>query len=86
MIKIPLLAIISIVLVASDAMAAERYKIRDDRRQVIGDVYDPGHGRRLQIRDTRRRMLGYITRNGDVTDPQRRKRLEIELLPELDKE
>ncbi len=55
-----------------DALAGERYKIRDDRRQVIGDVYDPGHGRRLQIRDDRRRIIGYIERDGTVTDKRRR--------------
>ncbi len=47
-----------VLFVASDAMAAERYKITNDRRQVIGDVYDPGHGGRLQIRDSRRRIIG----------------------------
>ena len=62
-----------VLLVASDAMAGERYKITNDRRQVIGDVYDPGHGRRLQIRDSRRRIIGYIERDGDVTDSRRRK-------------
>ena len=59
--------------------AAERYKIRDDRRQVIGDFYDPGHGRRLQIRDSRRNIIGYIERDGTVTDKRRRKVKEIEL-------
>ncbi len=69
-----------VLLVASDAMAGERYKITNDRRQVIGDVYDPGHGRRLQIRDSRRRIIGYIERDGDVTDHRRRKVGEIEKL------
>ena len=62
-----------VLLVASDALAGERYKITNDRRQVIGDVYDPGHGRRLQIRDNRRRIIGYIEHDGDVTDKRRRK-------------
>jgi hypothetical protein len=62
-----------ILLVASDAMAGERYTITNDRRQVIGDVYDPGHGRRLQIRDNHRRIIGYIEKDGDVTDKRRRK-------------
>jgi hypothetical protein len=56
-----------------DAMAGDRYKITNDRRQVIGDVYDPGHGRRLQIRDNRRRIIGYIEPDGDITDSRRRK-------------
>ena len=74
-----------VLLLASDVMAGERYEITNDRRQVIGDVYDPGHGRRLQIRDNRRRIIGYIERDGDVTDKRRRKVGEIEkLLPEND--
>ena len=62
-----------VLLVMSDAMAGERYKITNDRRQVIGDVSDPGHGRRLQIRDNRRRIIGYVERDGTVTDSRRRK-------------
>jgi len=54
-------------------LAGERYKIRDDRRQVIGDVYDPGHGRRLQIRDNDRRIKYYIEPDGTITDSRRRK-------------
>jgi hypothetical protein len=34
---------------------------------------DPGHGRRLQIRDKHRRIIGYIERDGDITDKSRRK-------------
>ena len=80
------LLICAVVLVlASDAMAGERHKITNDRRQVIGDVYDPGHGRRLQIRDNRRNIVGYIERDGTVTDSRRRKVGAIEkLLPEKD--
>ncbi len=62
-----------VLLVASDALAGGQHKIRDDRRQFIGDFYDPGHGRRIQIRDSRRRIIGYIERDGDVTDSRRRK-------------
>ena len=62
-----------VLLVASDALAGERIKIRNDRNQLIGDFYDPEHGRRLQIRDNRRRIIGYIERDGDVTDKGRRK-------------
>ena len=62
-----------VLLVAPDALAGERYKVTNDRRQVIGDVYDPGHGRRLQIRDNRRRIIGYVERDGTVTDSRRRK-------------
>ena len=30
-----------VLLVASDALAGGQHKIRDDRRQFIGDFYDP---------------------------------------------
>ncbi len=60
------------LLVAFEAMAAEKHKIRNDRNQLIGDFYDPGHGRRLQIRDNRRRIIGYVERDGTVTDKRRR--------------
>lgn len=48
-------------------------KITNERGQQKGDIYNPGHGRRLQIRDNRRRIIGYIERNGTVTDTRRRK-------------
>ena len=54
------------------------YKITDDRRRVIGDIYDPGTGGRLQIRDKHRRIIGYIEKDGDITDERRRKVGEIE--------
>ena len=57
-----------VLLVASDAVAGERYKITNDRRQVIGDVYNPGHGKRLQIRENRRRIIGNVEHDGTVTD------------------
>ena len=62
-----------VLLVASAAMGGERVKIYDDRNRQVGDIYDPGHGRRLQIRDNRRNIIGYVERNGTVTDARRRK-------------
>jgi len=47
--------------------------ITNMRRQRVGDLYNPGHGRRIQIRDNRRRIIGYIEADGDVTDTRRRK-------------
>ncbi len=67
------LAFVSLFVVIGQCSAAEQYDITNDRRQVIGDVYDPGHGRRLQIRDNRRRIIGYIESDGTVTDKRRRK-------------
>jgi hypothetical protein len=67
-----------VLLVASDAIAAERSKIYDSRNRQVGDVYDPGHGRRLQIRDNDRRIIGYIEADGDITLPNRKKVGEID--------
>ncbi len=64
----------------TQAGEAKRYKITDDRRRVIADIYDPGTGGRLQIRDKHRRIIGYIERDGDITDKRRRKVGEIEEL------
>ena len=50
-----------------------RSYIVNTHRQKVGDIYDPGHGRRVQIRDTSRRIIGYIERDGDITDKRRRK-------------
>ena len=58
---------------AAHADSGDRWKITNDRRQNIGDVYDPGHGRRLQLRDDRGRIVGYIEKDGEVTDTRRRK-------------
>lgn len=41
------------------------------RWRVIGDIYDPGTGGRLQIRDKHRRIIGYIEGDGDVTNQRR---------------
>ena len=51
----------------------------DTSRQRIGDVYNPGHGRRVQIRDPSRRIIGYIERGGTVTNTSRQPVAEIEL-------
>ncbi len=56
-----------------EAGKVKRHKITNDRRQVIGDVYDPGQGRRLRIRDRHRRIIGYIEKDGDIADKRRRK-------------
>lgn len=47
--------------------------ITNEHRQKVGDIYNPGHGRRLQIRDNRRRIIGYIERNGTITNTRRQK-------------
>ncbi len=49
------------------------WAITNTHRQRLGDVYNPGHGRRLQIRDTSRRIVGYIERDGTVTNTSRQR-------------
>ncbi len=46
---------------------------------TVGDIYNPGHGRRVQIRDTSRRIIGYIERDGTVTNTHRQPVADIEL-------
>ena len=43
---------------------ATSWTITNEQRQRLGDVYNPGHRRRLQLRDNDRRILRYIERNG----------------------
>ena len=50
-----------------------RSYITNTHRQKVGDFYNPGHGRRLQIRDTSRRIIGYIERDGTVTNTSRQR-------------
>ena len=49
------------------------WAITNTHRQRLGDVYNPGSGRRLQIRDTSRRIVGYVERDGTVTNTHRQK-------------
>ena len=57
-----------------------RSYITNARRQRVGDLYDPGHGRRIQIRDNHRRILEYIERSGRITNPSRQRVGSIEAL------
>ncbi len=49
------------------------WAITNTSRQRLGDVYNPGHGRRVQIRDNSRRIIGYVERDGTVTNTHRQK-------------
>ena len=51
----------------------ERRAITNTSRQRLGDIYSPGHGRRVQIRDTSRRIIGYIEADGRVTNTSRQR-------------
>lgn len=60
--------------------APERSYVRnnwENGRQIVGDIYDPGGGRRLQIRDTDRRIIGYIESDGSVINTNRQEIGEI---------
>ena len=58
---------------ASTPAPSTSWAITNTSRQHLGDVYNPGHGRRLQIRDTSRRIIGYIERDGTVTNTSRQR-------------
>jgi hypothetical protein len=57
----------------STPASSTSWAITNTSRQRLGDIYNPGHGRRLQIRDTSRRIIGYIERDGTVTNTHRQK-------------
>ena len=51
------------------------------RLRQRAEIYDPGHGKPLQVRDHRTlRVLGYIEKDGTITDWHRRKVGSIESL------
>ncbi len=58
---------------ASTPAPATSWAITIQHRQKIGDVYSPGGGRRLQLRDNDRRIVGYVERDGTVTNTHRQK-------------
>ncbi len=60
--------------------APTRSYITNTHRQIVGDLYSPGHGRRVQIRDKHRRILGYVEMDGTITNPSRQKVGSVEAL------
>lgn len=56
-----------------------RSYITNTHRQVQGDLYDPGNGRRVQIRNKHRQIIGYIEKDGRVTNTHRQTVKEIEV-------
>ena len=56
-----------------NALTTQTYDVTNTHRQRIGDIYDPGHGRRLQIRNNSRQIIGYIEHDGTVTNMRRQK-------------
>ncbi len=84
-----ILAAVAVILIAASPAAARCFKFQRDctessstptrsyivsqHRQKVGDLYDPGHGPRVQIRDTSRRIIGYIEADGRITNTSRQK-------------
>ncbi len=50
---------------------ATSWAITNEPRQRVGDIYNPGHGRRLQIRNNSRQIIRYIERDGTVRNTSR---------------
>ena len=50
---------------------ATSWAITNKHCQRVGDIYNPGHGRSLQIRNNDRQIIGYIERDGTVTNTHR---------------
>ncbi len=64
----------SIAVAFSNSRSPREYEFATDTsRQRLGDIYNPGGGRRVQIRDTSRRIIGYIERDGTVTNTSRQR-------------
>ena len=53
------------------ASGPSSHVITNTNRQRIGDLYDPGPGRRLQIRDNNLKIRGYIEPSGRITNTAR---------------
>lgn len=55
----------------ASAKTPKTHILRNIHRQKIGDIYNPGHGRNIQIRNNHRQIIGYIERDGDITNIHR---------------
>jgi hypothetical protein len=78
--SIVFISVYTLVLINRDAFAeTKRYTITTKDRVRVGDIYDPGAGRRLQIRNKSRQIIGYIAPNGTITDKWRRKQGGIQI-------
>jgi len=60
--------------------ATTRSYITNTHRQIIGDLYSPRGGQRIQIRNNRRQILGYIENDGRITNRRRQPVANIEAL------
>ena len=94
MTRVCILATVAVMLATSPASAAcvlshcqegssTRTYVRNNwesGRQIVGDLYDPGHDRRIQIRDTSRRILFYVEADGRIINTRRQEVLSVEAL------
>ncbi len=55
--------------------------ITNTARQRLGDLYHPGGDRRVQIRNNARQILGYIEKDGTITNTNRQRIGTLEQLP-----
>lgn len=60
------------------ASTPSRSYITNTHLQRIGDIYNPGGGRRIQIRNNARQIIGYIEPDGSITNKHRQKILNVE--------
>ncbi len=63
-----------------DAPETTRRNITDPDRRIVGDLYSPRGSRRILIRDNHRRIIGYVERDGKITNPSRQPVGSIEAL------
>ena len=47
--------------------------ITNTARQRLGDLYHPGGDRRVQIRDNNLKILGYVEKDGTITNTNRQR-------------
>ena len=82
---------LAMLLLASPASAAcvlshckadtsTRSYIVNNSRQIVGDLYSPSGGGRVQIRTNQRVIVGFIERDGTITNTRRQKVGTIEAL------
>jgi len=57
--------------------ASTRSYITNTHRQIVGDLYSPGRGQRVQVRNKHRQIIGYIEVDGSITNIYRQKIGEI---------
>ncbi len=91
MIRLLTLATLTLIVASSEASARCLMSYCQDKvptssyitnthRQIVGDLYTPGPGQRVQVRDKHRRIRGYIELDGTITNPSRQRVGSVEAL------